>query len=548
MTEPSESAQSSDSSSGDPGRSEKILSDYQRLKDWYLARLRQEAVQRGAVHLTPAALVAADKSVVEQLALAAAGARRSRDPSAGVKPAGRTSTMQLIVAVVLLPIISLTILCFPLDPTTKYIGFIGLSAIFICVIVGLVVQWRTSKNMATLSALLAVNEQIASIDALSKAVEKLLLSHDELVNRESLIADLSPEFLCLLDGDGKLLAWNATFARQSGCQPAALYKKPVADILTPDTRDVFRAVLQQARKATSAVRAETKIAGTGSTAGAGTGATTGVGTGAGAGAAHGVSTGSASSLDISWTIEWSQSSQSYFAVGTDVTTERMVQRTRDEFVAMIGHDIRTPLSAVTANLQTLQEGVYGDLNEQAKQCVDRSYNNARRLIGLISEMLDMEAAQTGKLQLDRKPTDIGTLIEGVVKECEELARKKSISIQCQLEPATANVDAGKIIRVLSNLLVNAINYSPDNTEVQVTCQASTTYIEVGVVDQGPGVAKEEQKLIFQRYYRGQKQKDSPGSGLGLAICKTIIESHGGLIGVKSTPPNGSRFWFTLPLN
>lgn len=503
-------------------QSQSILSDYQRLKDWYLARLRQEAVERGAEHLTPAALVAADKALVEQLALAAATGSGSTPPGDTIASSMRSNSRLvtlLVVSSLLMPIVAVVlILSAPGEESSRSTALLIALGIFVVVQLFVIWRWRSTHQR--------------SVDGM----EKLAQSLSELSSRESLIADLSPRFLCLLDAEGKLLAWNVTFARHSGLQPSALYKQKLAQFLTPDTSDIFAANLEQARRTAIAMNVET-------------GFNIAVGTDIASGPTAGP--GGESRRDISWDIEWSQSTQSFFALGADVTSEKLIQRTRDEFVAMIGHDIRTPLAAVTANLQTLQDGIYGELNERAGECVDRSYKNARRLIGLISEMLDLEAARSGQLTLNRQQADIAYLVQEAVSECEDLAKKKSIAMVCRVDSVLVDIDAAKISRVLSNLIINAINYSPSDTTIEISTTKSTNYIEVQVKDQGEGIAADEQQLIFERYYRGKKHKDgarTPGTGLGLAICKTIIASHGGLMGVKSTPPNGSLFWFTLPLS
>jgi signal transduction histidine kinase len=477
---------------GAPDKS--ILSDYQRLKDWYLARLRQEAVERGAEQLTPAALVAADRQVVEALALAAAASSSSGQRSQSGGGTDNGAVLFLACAALVAGLLGWLMIA----GTNNSIPLMALWCIAILALLAL--AWNTQRN----------------------SLSRLTQSQKELLSRESLIADLSPSLLCLLDRDGKLLAWNASFAKQTANAPAALYHRELAAMFLAEDRAPFSAALQRAAGGATSAQVETRLPAAQETV-----------------------------LDIAWTIEWSQSTQSYFASGANVTSERLVERTRNEFVAMISHDIRTPLSAVSANLQTLQAGLYGELPEEAQNCVGRSYNSSRRLIGLISELLDFEAAaaQAGKVELEKAPADLAALTALAIAECADLAKQKSIRVVCDVEPVTADVDAGKLVRVLINLLINAIKYSPESTSVEVSASTSTArYVEIAVRDQGPGINKDEQKLVFERYFRSAKHKDSLGSGLGLAICKRIVESHGGLIGVKPNGERGAHFWFTLPLS
>jgi len=256
------------------------------------------------------------------------------------------------------------------------------------------------------------------------------------------------------------------------------------------------------------------------------------------------------SKDVLWSIFWSPSERSFFCVAHDITDRKNVERLRRDLFATISHDMRTPLMAVQVDLNLLASGASGTVPSQAQQNIGDAERNVAYLISLINSLLDIERATEGKLELLCDSFELRHLVEDSLDAVKPLALKKNLEICPSTVDLPAWGDETRLKQVLVNLLSNAIKFSDKGKRIDVYAKSDDDWIEVSVVDQGPGIPPEYQESIFDRF----KQMDITdatlrgGSGLGLAICKEIVEQHGGQIGMNSQLGKGSRFWFRLPLH
>jgi len=227
-----------------------------------------------------------------------------------------------------------------------------------------------------------------------------------------------------------------------------------------------------------------------------------------------------------------------------------IERMKRESNAMLGHDIKIPLTSISCSLTLMKMGVYGKVPDSFCDVINRVENSAKRLIALIDELLDFEKLADKKMPLSLAKIDIETIARRALDETEGQSSSKEVEVSLVFEKANLETDEEKILRVLINLTSNAIKYSPIGGEVAITGKKFPEHFEIRVKDQGPGIARENHSMIFERYARvaNEGAPAMEGTGLGLAICKAIVESHGGLIGVESKPGSGSVFWFTLPLS
>lgn len=223
---------------------------------------------------------------------------------------------------------------------------------------------------------------------------------------------------------------------------------------------------------------------------------------------------------------------------------------KQQVMAMVSHDLRSPLTALQATLTMLNNGQYGSLSELGQQRVQTSDESLKRLIRMINDLLDLEKLEAGKMVLDLQVIPIVVLLTRSVEAVEQLATEKEVQIQypedTELE---VKADADRLIQVLVNLLSNAIKYSPESGTISIECSATKSEVEVRVTDQGPGVPEDCRERIFERYKQVESStahKGKGGTGLGLAICKLIMEMHQGTIGVTSHAQGGSTFWFKIP--
>ncbi len=238
----------------------------------------------------------------------------------------------------------------------------------------------------------------------------------------------------------------------------------------------------------------------------------------------------------------------YMLVILDITERREVERIKQEFVSMVSHELRSPLTSVQGFLSLLSEEIYGSLNEHGKKNVSLAERNVTRLIKLINDLLDIDKLEAGRLRMNFKHSSMDQVVERAFDAVHNLAKIEKITLEKRGVSAQLIADPDRLVQVLVNLLSNAIKYSPPKSEITVETTVTTTFTEVKVIDRGAGIPAKYHQSIFERF----EQVNTPerahkgGSGLGLAICKAIVEQHGGQMGLESEEGKGSTFWFKLP--
>jgi len=233
----------------------------------------------------------------------------------------------------------------------------------------------------------------------------------------------------------------------------------------------------------------------------------------------------------------------------DVSERHEIQKLRQAFVSMVSHELRTPLTSVKGYLSLIEMGALGETSEQLKDGAQVSERNINRLINLINELLDLEKLEAGQLVVKKATTRVKEIFEQATDSVKGFASERGVTIESFDDThSRINVDSSRIAQVLINLLSNAIKFSSSGSKVDLKAVELDHYVEFSVEDSGPGIAEKYHNSIFERFQQvdepGEKRKE--GSGLGLAISKAIVEEHGGTIGIKSEPGNGSCFWFKLP--
>lgn len=229
------------------------------------------------------------------------------------------------------------------------------------------------------------------------------------------------------------------------------------------------------------------------------------------------------------------------------TLNRMFDRLEDsfqaeqQFISDVSHELRTPTAVILAECQ------YALGAEQAEQtaALEVIQRQGKRMSRMTEEMLTLSRMERGQTQLAREDTDLTELVEVICEDQQELL-PEHLTLRWELEPVTAEVHQDMMIRLVINLLNNAVRYAKEEILVTLTCQHGTVTLTVS--DDGVGIEPEHQKRIFQRFYQvdGARARKSGGLGLGLAMCDQIIRQHGGRISVESTPGEGSRFLVTFP--
>jgi two-component system phosphate regulon sensor histidine kinase PhoR len=230
--------------------------------------------------------------------------------------------------------------------------------------------------------------------------------------------------------------------------------------------------------------------------------------------------------------------------------ERELMQMKDDFIANVSHQLRTPLYSVNGFLELLVKGKVEDPGVQ-REFLTRASQDAHRLTALVNDLLDVSRLEAGGVQFDMEKVDLSALIAETLESLQGLAEEKGISMTYTGPRTSLIVKADRhwLQQALINLVGNAIKFSEANCPILVTGQVVNDYARIEVIDQGPGISPEALPKLFSKFYQADSsvKRAGSGTGLGLYISEQIIEAHGGQIGVESELGKGSAFFFTVPL-
>lgn len=234
----------------------------------------------------------------------------------------------------------------------------------------------------------------------------------------------------------------------------------------------------------------------------------------------------------------------------NISKRKRSERLKDEFVATVSHELRTPMTSITGSLGLLIGGAAGELPPSATRLLEIAYSNSQRLVRLINDILDIEKIESGKVRFDLKPVDLRSLVELAIESNRAFA--DGFGVRMRFDPQAAativRADSDRIIQVVTNLISNAIKFSPPGEEVVVTTGHCGGNLRVAVRDHGQGIPDAFKSRIFEKFaqagdYAGERKG---GTGLGLYIAKQIIDRHDGNVGFEPAPGGGTIFYFELP--
>jgi signal transduction histidine kinase len=222
---------------------------------------------------------------------------------------------------------------------------------------------------------------------------------------------------------------------------------------------------------------------------------------------------------------------------------------RTDFLAMLVHDLRTPLTVIQGYLDLLESGPSCPNGEPPQRYLRSMLACCAQMAGLVDEILDLYKLDAGRFIGEPRPLDMAAFVSNVVARFAPAARQRGIALEAEgvRRPLHVLADAGRLDQVVMNLLGNALKFTPDGGAVAVTVRAVDADVEVAVTDSGSGISAAEALLLFERFGQAEQGRRSrvAGTGLGLHICRRIIEAHGGRIWVESEPGRGARFAFRL---
>ncbi|MBP6743793.1 PAS domain S-box protein [bacterium] len=258
-----------------------------------------------------------------------------------------------------------------------------------------------------------------------------------------------------------------------------------------------------------------------------------------------------------WSGHWSDSERSLFFVVHDMTDRKELERAKQELVAMLTHDLRSPLGTILAVLEMADVGMFGPLNERGVRLMKSAERSGTRMASLINDLLDIEKIKSGTMILDKEKLPLQEVFDNVSLNVVDWAAESHVHVECQPTNLLVMADREKFSRVIFNLISNAIKFSPAGGRIVVSASSQldqssksntdASVVEISITDQGPGIPADMLVTIFERFQQvsDSAHQNKGGSGLGLTICKEIINLHGGKIWATSEPGNGSVFHFTI---
>ena len=327
--------------------------------------------------------------------------------------------------------------------------------------------------------------------------------------------------------DGTIISWNRGAEKIYGYTPAEVIGRPISIIIPPDRANELPAILSRIARGERIDHYLTRRA-----------------------------RKSGEVIDVSVTISPVQDETGTIigasAIARDVTAQQEAMkealRIREEFISVAAHELRTPLTTLYARLQLIERRLGRTELDPASVLRDVTLvrQAADRLKALIDRLLDISRIRSGRLQLEREPTDVAAMIESVVLMLAETSRR-TITTRATppLNGYRASIDGVRIEEVIVNLIDNAVKYSPSDTAIDVELSSTPDAIRIAVRDRGPGIQPVERTRIFEPFHRAPTA-GAPGVGLGLHIAKEIVELHGGTLLLDVPTDGGSLFVVTLP--
>ncbi|WP_041397310.1 hybrid sensor histidine kinase/response regulator [Spirochaeta africana] len=230
---------------------------------------------------------------------------------------------------------------------------------------------------------------------------------------------------------------------------------------------------------------------------------------------------------------------------------RQLDKQKNSFLGMAAHDLRNPINSISGFSGLLLDMSAERMNSQEQEFLELIHQSADEMLSIVNDLLDINAIQTGKLEIKRSRGSLGAAVAGRVRLFDSMAQQKQITLHYRQELDDEILfDRMRVCQVLDNLISNAIKYSPPGSEIRMVLVGDESEARISISDQGPGISAEEQEKLFRPFSRGAARPTGgeASTGLGLAISKRIIEAHSGSILLESEPGQGSTFTVVLPVN
>ncbi len=368
-----------------------------------------------------------------------------------------------------------------------------------------------------LMAPLTGNDEIAEMDVSFRQMVRVV---EESRQKEQAILANAVDIVCTMNDTGRITQANPALLNALDMDEDDILSRHLLDCIAPDDRQKYNEFLEMAsQRRDESHRIELRL-----------------------------NSRDGSIRDFLWHVKFNEQYKTYYCVASDITQRKALERMKQEFIAMVSHDLRSPLTAILATFDLLSGGVLGNLTEKGANRIEMANLSLKRLINLINEMLDLDKLESGTIDVDLNSVSANHILVLAAESLRGMAEQNDISLEVRNCDLQVVADEDRLMQVLTNFVSNAIKFSPAKGVVTLSCKDIDGFVEFRVDDNGRGIPPDKLGLVFERFKQvsADDHKVKGGSGLGLAISKAIVEAHGGTIGVDSTLGVGSSFWFRIP--
>ena len=380
---------------------------------------------------------------------------------------------------------------------------------------------RVRQNSRLLSLQKPLLPTLAGDDelcALDRKLHQVADSVYELLNKEKTLIANSAEIICSLDAEGIFRRVNESGEKLLGLSADELVGSSLFAFTDGEDGIVADEKLHAAARSAEASRFELKLL-----------------------------TRNGRLVETRWSVFWSESEKCFFCVFTDITEEKNIERLKQDFLDMIGLDLKAPLSDIQTTLFKLSSGDFGALSEAVSKELEQSQRTVTRLLRMVNNLLDFRRLESGEIELSMTTFKFRSVAEEALNLVEGLAGSKSIRVTISDKGESIRGDRDKLLQVVLNLLSNAIKFTPVGGKVALEARSTQSAVTVTVRDQGPGIPGEALEKIFESFEQTDTGREAGGTGLGLAICRMIVEAHHGeIVAQNEQGASGAVFTVSLP--
>lgn len=367
-----------------------------------------------------------------------------------------------------------------------------------------------------LPAALTGVDEIAELD---RTLREAGIEIKEARQKEFAILDHATDVICSLDSRFRFETAGEAASKMWQYSPDELLGRSLFSIITPETHDITRESLQKLADQGGEIEFENAI-----------------------------SCGNGHVKHCLWTVTWSSSSKNYFCVAHDITEINITKKLKNQFLNLANQELRAPLEKASSLLVRL---VNEDLPlpEAANKETKKASASLAKLTELVNELLDLDSLKSNSENLSFTECSSAKICRNAIETLDALAELNELKLFAPTDDATIWGDEKRLVQVVTNLLSNAIKFSPRGSTISVEIKRLEKCARICVNDSGPGIPKSDRALIFEKFSqtRAVANINIKGTGLGLAIVKSIVEAHGGQVGIEETTLGGSSFFFEIPL-